>query len=64
MVERSKKINRVRINISTLDFEVESSTESLDKVFAMADMIARNLGKPTGIDGKTWEERVHSAGVR
>jgi len=58
-----KKKNRVRINLSTMEIEVESSTETLGKVLNIADRIIRNLPKGTlGI--KSPSERIFEAGIR
>ena len=55
--------NRIAINLISLSFEIESHDSSLKEVFALADLIARNLGKEHGIDGATWNERTQRAGI-
>ena len=55
--------NRIAINLVSLQFEVESYDSSLKEVFALADLIARNLGSEKGIDGFTYEERKQRAGI-
>ena len=63
VAKEAEKRNRIRINFATCEIEVESCTDSLDKVFAIADVIARNIGRGS-IDGKPLEERLSKAGIR
>lgn len=62
MVEK-KTTNRIRINFSTSEIEVESSNSSLDKVFSVTDTIARNLGRGI-VDGENGKQRLSRAGIR
>lgn len=56
--------NRVRVNLTTCEIEVESFNSPLSEVYGIANQIAKNIGKGDGLDGKTVEERFKSVGVQ
>jgi len=64
-IDQKKLVHKTRIavNLTNLSFEVESSTASLEEVFAVSDLIARHLGTERGLDGKSWDERIKGAGI-
>ena len=60
--EKKLEKNRIVINISSSAVEVESSTESLDKVYDIAHQIAVNISKGQ-VSASTPEERLRDVGI-